>query len=300
MSTDRPPRIATTDLQAIIDGFPREVHEEPGRLMFTLAVKIIRHYLGQQWYEEHIFQDSGQTRPPGFLRMNFSRGFEGERVNARRLDLAETLFNLQHIEGFDDRAEQLRRGNIESTIAEFDLARFLHLHDVVFKFVAPIGERGKDFDFAVTYGDGREACVDAKCRLEGTEVRAETIRNSLNKARQNNLPADRPGIIFVKVPQRWIEDDSVRADMHEVVKGFLRNSRRVVSVVLYTIAVSAMPDRELVLMRHRFDERPNSFHRFDLTKTWTLFQDYKIPREWGGMHPKWMRVLSKGFLFRER
>jgi hypothetical protein len=93
--------------------------------MFTLAVKIIRHYLGQQWYEEHIFQDSGQTRPPGFLRMNFSRGFEGERVNARRLDLAETLFNLQHIEGFDDRVDQLRRGDIESTIAELDLARFL-------------------------------------------------------------------------------------------------------------------------------------------------------------------------------
>ena len=300
MSTDRPPRIATTDLQAIIDGFPREVHEEPGRLMFTLAVKIIRHYLGQQWYEEHIFQDSGQTRPPGFLRMNFSRGFEGERVNARRLDLAETLFNLQHIEGFDDRVDQLRRGDIESTIAELDLARFLYVHDVAFKFVVPVGERGEDFDFAVSYDDGREACVDAKCRLEATEVRAETIRNSLNKARQNNLPANRPGIIFVKVPPRWLEDHSVRDATHEVVKGFLRNSGRVVSVILYAIAVSAMSEGALVLMRHRFDELPNPSHRFEMAKNWTLFRDYKIPLEWGGMHPKWVRVVSKGFLFRER
>jgi hypothetical protein len=47
--------------------------------------------------------------------------------------------------------------------------------------------KGKDYDFGIEYADGREACADAKCRLESTEVRADTIKNSLNKARTNNL-----------------------------------------------------------------------------------------------------------------
>jgi hypothetical protein len=58
-------------------------------------------------------------------------------MNARILDLAENLFNLQLVEGFDDRVDQLRTGDIESTIAEFDLARFLYIHDLAFKFVMP-------------------------------------------------------------------------------------------------------------------------------------------------------------------
>jgi hypothetical protein len=136
--------------------------------------------------------------------------------------------------------------------------------------------------------------------LEETEVRPETIRNCLNKARQNNLPSKKPGIIFVKVPQTWMADDAVRASMRAVVEDFLRNTGRVVSVVLYTIADSAMADQDMVLMGHRFLEHPNPSHRFDATKAWTLFKDYQVPREWGGMHPKWERVLSKGFLFGER
>ena len=88
--------------------------------------------------------------------------------------------------------------------------------------------------------------------------------------------------------------------MNEVVREFLRNTGRVVSVVIYTIAASPMQDQEMVLMSHRFVEIANSAHRFDTTKTWTLFKDYKVPSEWGGMHPKWVRVLSRGFLFREK
>jgi hypothetical protein len=300
MGTQSAPRILASEIQGTIDSFPSEVRAEPGRLRFTLAVTIIRHFLGQPWCEENILQNAEQTKPPGFLRVDFRSGFEGERKNARILDLAECLFNLQQIDGFDARVDQLRTGDIESTIAEFDLARFLYIHDIAFKFVIPVNQRGQDFDFAIEYADGRKACADAKCRLEETEMRAETIRNSLNRARQHNLPANKPGVIFVKVPQTWLEDASVAASMNEVVKDFLRNTQRVVSIVLYTVAAMPMEDREMVLMRHRFVEIANAAHRFDGTKTWTLFKDYQVPREWGGMHPKWVRVLSEGFLFREK
>jgi hypothetical protein len=170
------------------------------------------------------------------------------------------------------------------------------LHDIAFEFVSPSGVQGEDYDFGIKYADGREACADAKCRLEGTEVRADTVKNSLDKARRNNLPRDKPGIIFVKVPQTWLEQEQVRKGLHAVVKGFLRNTERIVSVVVYATPVMELAEQKMMLMRHRFHEFPNASHRFDLTKSWALFKDYKVPEEWGGMHPKWVRVFSQGFI----
>jgi len=150
---------------------------------------------------DHIFQDAAGTRPRGFMQIDYTQGPEGEKKTSRLLDFAENLFNLQYIDGFDDRVDQMRTGDIEATFAEFDFARFLYIHDINFKFVVRSGLAGKDYDFGIRYSDGRDACADAKCRLEDTEMRAETILNALRKARTNNLPLDEPGIVFVKVPQ---------------------------------------------------------------------------------------------------
>jgi hypothetical protein len=227
------------------------------------------------------------------LRLDFTPGFEGERKTSRIIDFAETLFNLQHNEGFDDRVDQMRAGHIEATFAEFDFARFLYIHDIAFKFVKPTGTKGGDYDVDIGYSDGREACADAKCRLEGTEVRADTIKNSLDKARRNNLPPNKPGIIFMKVPQTWLEQDDVRRGIYAEVEGFLRNTKRVVSVVVYATAAMELADQNMTLLRHRFNEFRNASHRFDRAKNWALFKDYRVPEEWGGMHPKWQRVFSQ-------
>jgi hypothetical protein len=295
-----PARISFTDLMATARSFPVEVRADPGRLTFTLAVSVIRHFFGQPWCEDNVIQDATHSRPAGFLRLGFTPGFERERKTSRVLDFAETLFNLQHIEGFDGRVDQMRAGQVEATFAEFDFARFLFIHDIAFKFVSPTGIKGQDYDFGIEYADGRKACADAKCRLEGTEVRADTIRNSLNKARTNNLPPDKPGIVFVKVPQMWFEQEDVRKGIYSVIEGFLRTTERVVSVVVYATVVLELVEQKMMLMRHRFNEFLNASHRFDTTKSWALFKDYKVPEEWGGMHPKWVRVFSQGFIMRDK
>jgi hypothetical protein len=292
-------RISFADLMETARSFPQEVRDDPARLTFTMAVSVIRHFFGQQWCEDHIIQDAAHSRPAGFLRLDFTPGFEGERKTSRVLDFAETLFNLQHVEGFDERVEHMGTAEVEAAFAEFDFARFLYLHDIVFKFIEPSGIKGADYDCAIDYRDGREACADAKCRLEGTEVRAETVRNALTKARTQNLPADKPGIIFVKVPQTWLEWEDVRTGMYAVVRDFLRNTGRIVSVVVYATHVMELEAGKMVLMRHRFNEFPNETHRFDRTKNWSLFKDYKVPEEWGGAHPKWTRVFSQGFIMRQ-
>ncbi len=295
-----PTRLSLADLMETARSFPHEVRADPNRLTFTMAVTVIRNFFGRQWCEDHVIQDAAHSRPAGFLRLDFTPGFEGERKTSRVLDFAETLFNLQHVEGFDDRVYQMRAGQVEATFAEFDFARFLFIHDITFQFVMPTGVKGGDYDFCIEYADGREACADAKCRLEGTEVRADTVKNSLNKARTNNLPPDKPGIIFVKVPQTWLEQEDVRKGIYAVVEGFLRNTERIVSVVVYATVVMELAEQKMMMMRHRFHEFLNDSHRFDMTKNWALFKDYKVPEEWGGMHPKWTRVFSQGFIMRDK
>ena len=131
-------------------------------------------------------------------------------------------------------------------------------------------------------------------------MRADTVQNSLSKARSNNLPPDKPGIIFIKVPQTWLEREDVRRGIYAVVEKFLRNTERVVSVVVYTTVVMELTEQRMMLMRHRFHEFLNAAHRFNKTKNWALFKDYKVPEEWGGMHPKWVRVFSQGFIMRDK
>src|SRR5262249_49922117 len=67
--------------------------------------------------------------------------------------------------------------------------------------------------------------ADAKCRLEDTEVRADTIKNSLNKARRWRLPA---------------QYRTRRIGRHLCVA-----------------------EQAMMLMRHRFHEFTNPKHRFD-------------------------------------
>lgn len=295
-----PARLSFPDLMETARSFPVEVRADAVRLTFTMAVTIIRHFFGKQWCEDNIIQDADHSRTDGFLRIDYTPGFQGERKTARILDFAETLFNLQRVEGFDDRVDHMRTGPIEATFAEFDFARFLYVHGIKFNFVEPVNVKGKDYDFGIEYCDGREACADAKCRLEGTEVCADAIRNSLNKARSNNLPSDKPGIVFVKVPQTWFELAGVREDIRTVIEDFLRSTQRLVSIVVYTTAAMEMAEQEVTLHRHRFLEFPNASHRFDKTKSWALFKDFRVPREWGGMPPWWVRVFSQGFIMRDK
>jgi hypothetical protein len=58
--------------------------------------------------------------------------------------------------------------------------------------------------------------------------------------------------------------------------------------------------QQMTLLRHRFHEFLNSSHRFDRIKNWALFKDYNVPEDWGGAHPKWVRVFSQGFVMRDK
>jgi len=93
-------------------------------------------------------------------------------------------------------------------------------------------KKGSDYDVEVFYPDGFAEPADAKCKFETTEINPQSILISLEKARKQ-LPDDRPGIIFTKVPQSWVADVGLAVQMVDIGLKFMRNTDRIVSIKFY-------------------------------------------------------------------
>jgi len=274
------PRLSVDNLHAVVARLPAEMRAEPGGRVIGVANAVI-------WFAAHIRHDAPKR---GFLNLDFASDRRREASTFRVVELAENLFNLQHIEGFDACIDQMRGGaeKIESTCAELDFGRFLYIHDVGFRFVVPQMLKGGDYDYEVTYPDGCKVAADAKCKFETTAINADSLRNSMKKAR-GQLPADRAGIIFIKVPQRWIEDPGTFEAMVRTAREFLATTGRVVSIKFYVSHLEI--GNGMVRHRHAFKEITNSASRFHGGRNWDLFTNYYVPPSWNGMPPKWQRIF---------
>jgi hypothetical protein len=284
---DMPRRLTIDDLHKFVANLPEEIRNDDGGRTIALANSVIANFFGRDWFAAHIRHDSSR---PGFLNMDFSSDRRREATVFRVVELAESLFNLQNIDGFDACISQMRGGGekIQSTCAELDFGRFLYIHDVNFRFVAPRMTRGSDYDVELFYPDGLAVPADAKCKFETTDINPDSIVNSLESARKQ-LPADRPGIVFVKVPQSWIADVGNAIAMVEAGRRFLRKIGRIVAVTFY---VSHLETRNnIVAHRHALREIINEASRFHQGRKWDLFTDYYVPPSWNGMPPKWRRLF---------
>jgi hypothetical protein len=72
------------DLEATRRSFPQEVRDDPARETFTLAVSIVRHFFGHQWYLDHVFQNAARSRPDGFMRIGL-RSAQMAEISSRRV-----------------------------------------------------------------------------------------------------------------------------------------------------------------------------------------------------------------------
>jgi hypothetical protein len=152
-----------------------DVRNDAWARAYTLSLAVIKYFLGENWLTEHTEPEAGVR---GFLRPDIAAGNQQVQF-FRSIDLAELLFNLQHIEGFDGCVARLRGGDIEPTLAELDAARMLYINDHMFWFVEPQGKQGNDFDFRVILSGLRVANIEAKCNIESPEVNLKSIENAL-------------------------------------------------------------------------------------------------------------------------
>jgi hypothetical protein len=162
----------------------------------------------------------------------------------------------------------------------------LQQHGFGFKFVESKGSIGDDYDIELEYPDRTIACAEVKCNPNSTKRSPETIRNALERA-VGQLPENRPGIVFIKIPQVWIDNIEGVVKLHmsliETVEQIFRNSERVVLVLFYALYVSINP--EYTKVNHAILERINEHNRFDMGRDWTLFANERfrypfVTRNW--------------------
>jgi hypothetical protein len=102
-------RLTVRNLLNTVAGFPEAVRNDPWARSYTLALGVIKHFLGEDWIEQHLKPESGAK---GFLQPDMDAP-EREVDFFRTVDLGELLFNLQNVEGFDGCAARLKGGDIQ-------------------------------------------------------------------------------------------------------------------------------------------------------------------------------------------
>jgi hypothetical protein len=217
-----PVRITLRMLHDTIANFPPQAKATKGNRSFYLATSILKHFFGEEWLFRYLSD-------PGYLQIIEADQKKADLSGLRIIDLAEVIYNLQHVPNFDGCIARMRDGDIEGTAAELDLGRMLFLNQVPFRYVVPQGVKGKDYDAEIFFPGGVVACADAKCALENSDLKPKAIYNKLEKARKQ-LPAEYPGI---KTPPHWMADSASLSTVVEQTLALFADTERIVSVKYY-------------------------------------------------------------------
>jgi hypothetical protein len=256
--------------------------ETVGTALHHACYCVLEYFFGIEWLRDHVLIG---CRYPGYLMNNPIMQVDGTGIDKdhtlKVVQLAELLFNLQGVPGLDYCLDRMFSGQIEPTMAELDFGMFLRRQGVVFCYIGPTGVKTQDYDVQVLYEGGRVACGDIKCKIEGTHYAESSLLNSLKKA-QKQLPSDRPGIVFVKVPQPWVDLSTgnlgVETDVSKTLTKFFKTAKRVVLVVFYTKLTFHGPQGTAI--RHVALERENPQSRHAQDRSWRLFEDVKETPDW--------------------
>ncbi len=205
----------------------------PGQLAYITSCLILRSFLGLEWLERHVM---GNTAPTDFFCNDCANEARSNAHKLRVIHLAEMLVNLKEVPNFGSVLKGLQEGpKVEPSFAELEAGKILAIFKVPFRFVVPSGVAGSDYDIQIKMGH-EYVCADVKCRLETTAECEDTLFGVLNRAVTKQLPRDKPGAFFIRVPQSWNVDgrqDRHLEIFHRIANRLYGQTQRVVSVVFY-------------------------------------------------------------------
>jgi len=235
-----------------------------------MANTIIKHFLGGDWIDRYVHHAS---RHSIYLRVDINSPLAVRAPAMMRYwEFAETLLNLQNVEGFETVLDELMYGKVESACGELDLARMILFHELRLKFMSPNQGAKLNYDFEIFYPDGFKVCVEAAAKFEATKPRANSILGSLKDSR-DQLPDDQPSVILMQVPQHWIQDAKLAKQIINVANGFLLQSDHVMSVKYYAPVTIFTPVATARL--HAYSEISNP--KFP-ERDWTMFKERERAR----------------------
>lgn len=283
---ERPNRITLEQIAEVYKIVPAPLQAAQGWDHLTVAVQILCHFLGKEWCKK-------QMKTQDYFGINYwGKDYDPNSIGplpmqmgaTNLLQLAEAIFNLQHIPGFHSCLDRMRTGKksqLEATYAEIAFARGLFFFEVDFEFNESVRAKHRDYDFIIRYPDGRKVCADAKNRSETGDFNPELLTNAWGKSVKKQLPPLEPSIIFHKVPDDWIMVQERVERLRQVAVNFLQHTRRVVSIKFYT--EYPLFYQTGMSVGYASNEVNNERNKFDPGRNWDLF-NRACPFRWTSIY----------------
>jgi hypothetical protein len=136
--------------------------------------------------------------------------------------------------------------------------------------------------------NGQVACADAKCKIEETIFSEGGIKEALKKAR-GQLPNEKPGIVFVKVPEHYLADPDFQAKSIQLAQRFLGGVTRIVSVKYYVEPIRLFSN--VMQVQLGFGEVSNPKTDFGNNVDWSVFRKHDLPPEANGIPQHYDRII---------
>jgi hypothetical protein len=248
-------------------------HKGDGGLWYLLAISILQYVFGFEWIKRHILDEPKN----GFLARHLGSEDGSSVVMHRVRDLAELVVNLMPARGVEAPLDQLAGGQIESGYAELEAGKLLLTRDIKFRFIWPSGVKGESFDLEVMFPNGIAVCADTKCKVETDIFSKNGLLNTLDGARKRNLPKGYPGMVIIKIPQAWHESDEIMVDVLAACNDFLRGTKRIVCVQIYSSMV--MLRDNIIHDWLKGTEVRNNLHEYDPSLNWRLLTNSETAAE---------------------
>lgn len=237
-------RLSNEQIQMIRSGFSdnyKKKHPEADHMseVFLVGREIICLLLGHDWWVRNVWEEMGQpTKRMAYLRLGTVDDKKRMESFDRVIDLADSLYALQHSVGFDFKLDEVRaispeqpKVALEDLAIELQIAKMLVRSGNTIEFVIPTKIKGQDFDLRLDLQQGEQASVEIKCKREETCADASSLNNTLGDIRKQ-LPKGGPSLAFVRLPSEWISDQAFTSSVPSVLEAYFRNTTRVNAVIL--------------------------------------------------------------------
>lgn len=147
----------------------------------------------------------------------------------RLADCLFTLFGSNRFTGGDILRKRFLTRPTKPCFIEAEIASTLIVNGFSVHIRSESGRRGMDFDISANFG-GWPINVEVTGRDEGLPLSPNAIRNTLNR-KWKQLPEDAPAVIYIHVPEKWMEDPRAHRIISSAINPFEIRSGRINAVV---------------------------------------------------------------------
>ncbi len=202
---------------------------------YGLGYFLISEILGSEWTDSKLSLSGAHHGT--FFKSKRLTELEMHQYQGRVMELADTLFVLQDMQGFGSKVTELskiskrRSEHLEDLVIELHIAKMIFQNNKQTKFITPLkGQRIRTPDLEIPLSGG-SIFADIKCRREDMPTEGKWLIKRLAEASSQlkNSPISQaaPTGIFLRVGQTLKGSTNANADGERIANKFFSNNTHV-------------------------------------------------------------------------